>query len=230
LKDDTPISHLTSEENGTVFLELGVRMLGGKGGFGSQLRAAGGRMSAGKKTNNDSCRDLNGRRLRTLQEADRFVFFSSHPNHLILVLMNPYIRLDRMAEIIESHESSSSVQLANDKAKLESLERQLGISSAPTSSSAPIPTPAAGPSNSKPLTQAEEMVQVAQKRKKFDDAGFFETSREINDGVRNAVTAGKSYEYSLPFVEDRCSFSSVLHVYQVYSRNAKRPRSPPNPA
>lgn len=56
---------------GPIFLELGVRVRGGKGGFGSQLRAAGGRMSSGKNTNNDSCRDLNGRRLRTLQEAEK---------------------------------------------------------------------------------------------------------------------------------------------------------------
>ena len=56
-----------------ITLELGVRMLGGKGGFGSQLRAAGGRMSTGKATNVDSCRDLSGRRLSTIKEAKRYV-------------------------------------------------------------------------------------------------------------------------------------------------------------
>jgi hypothetical protein len=56
-----------------IRLELGVRMLGGKGGFGSQLRAAGGRMSTGKATNVDSCRDLSGRRLGTIKEAQRYV-------------------------------------------------------------------------------------------------------------------------------------------------------------
>jgi hypothetical protein len=68
----TKLSSLSpGEAGGDIYLELGVRFLGGKGGFGSQLRAAGGRMSSGKNTNNDSCRDLNGRRLRTLQEAKR---------------------------------------------------------------------------------------------------------------------------------------------------------------
>lgn len=52
-----------------ISLRLAPRLLGGKGGFGSQLRAAGGRMSSQKTSNNDSCRDLNGRRLSTLKEA-----------------------------------------------------------------------------------------------------------------------------------------------------------------
>ena len=56
-----------------VSLRLVPRMRGGKGGFGSQLRAAGGRMSSQKTSNNDSCRDLSGRRLSTIKEAKRRV-------------------------------------------------------------------------------------------------------------------------------------------------------------
>lgn len=54
-----------------VTLRLTPLILGGKGGFGSQLRAAGGRMSSQKTSNNDSCRDLNGRRLSTIKEAKK---------------------------------------------------------------------------------------------------------------------------------------------------------------
>ncbi|EZG01149.1 hypothetical protein H106_08489 [Trichophyton rubrum CBS 735.88] len=54
-------------------LRLSVRVCGGKGGFGSQLRAAGGRMSSRRKGNQDtntgSNRNLDGRRLRTVKEA-----------------------------------------------------------------------------------------------------------------------------------------------------------------
>ncbi|KAL2799637.1 hypothetical protein BJX66DRAFT_293355 [Aspergillus keveii] len=54
-------------------LRLSVPMCGGKGGFGSQLRAAGGRMSSRRKRNqgddNGSSRNLDGRRLRTVNEA-----------------------------------------------------------------------------------------------------------------------------------------------------------------
>jgi hypothetical protein len=56
-------------------MRLAPRVLGGKGGFGSQLRAAGGRMSSQKTNNKDSCRDLNGRRLSTIREAKRCVPF-----------------------------------------------------------------------------------------------------------------------------------------------------------
>ena len=59
-----------------VSLQLLPRLLGGKGGFGSQLRAAGGRMSSQKTSNNDSCRDLTGRRLSTIKEAKKCVVFT----------------------------------------------------------------------------------------------------------------------------------------------------------
>ncbi|KAJ2802094.1 hypothetical protein H4R20_003414 [Coemansia guatemalensis] len=55
--------------SGTPWLALRGRLLGGKGGFGSTLRSQGNRMSANKSNNYDDCRDLYGRRLRTLKEA-----------------------------------------------------------------------------------------------------------------------------------------------------------------
>jgi hypothetical protein len=59
-----------------VSVRLTPRVPGGKGGFGSQLRAAGGRMSSQKTSNNDSCRDLSGRRLSTVKEAKKCVILS----------------------------------------------------------------------------------------------------------------------------------------------------------
>lgn len=44
-------------------------MLGGKGGFGSMLRAIGAQIE--KTTNRDACRDLSGRRLRDINEEKR---------------------------------------------------------------------------------------------------------------------------------------------------------------
>ncbi|TFB05148.1 Telomere maintenance protein SDE2 [Trichoderma ghanense] len=70
---DTPIStYLASDEDEFLSLRLAIPLCGGKGGFGSQLRAAGGRMSSRKKQNQDdggSSRNLDGRRLRTINEA-----------------------------------------------------------------------------------------------------------------------------------------------------------------
>lgn len=68
------ISSLVSfDSDAFLSLRLSARLCGGKGGFGSQLRAAGGRMSSKKKRNqgenNGSSRNLDGRRLRTVTEA-----------------------------------------------------------------------------------------------------------------------------------------------------------------
>jgi hypothetical protein len=66
---DLTLNDLTS--NDFLTLRLTPPLCGGKGGFGSQLRAAGGRMSSRKKgqENSDSCRNLDGRRMRTVKEA-----------------------------------------------------------------------------------------------------------------------------------------------------------------
>ncbi|KAK4172551.1 telomere stability and silencing-domain-containing protein [Triangularia setosa] len=69
---NSPISALLSTpRDDFLSLRLSVPLCGGKGGFGSQLRAAGGRMSKRKKTQEDngSSRNLDGRRLRTITEA-----------------------------------------------------------------------------------------------------------------------------------------------------------------
>ncbi|GAW15766.1 hypothetical protein ANO14919_051860 [Xylariales sp. No.14919] len=67
------ISDLCNVDDDFVSLRLSLPLCGGKGGFGSQLRAAGGRMSSKKKRNqgdeNGSSRNLDGRRLRTVNEA-----------------------------------------------------------------------------------------------------------------------------------------------------------------
>lgn len=71
---DEPVSTLLSSPSDTFLsLRLTVPLCGGKGGFGSILRAQGGRMSSRKKKNqadaNASSRNLDGRRLRTVAEA-----------------------------------------------------------------------------------------------------------------------------------------------------------------
>jgi replication stress response regulator SDE2 len=73
-KSSAPISELLSTPHDDFLsLRLALPLCGGKGGFGSQLRAAGGRMSSKRKRNqgedNGSSRNLDGRRLRTVNEA-----------------------------------------------------------------------------------------------------------------------------------------------------------------
>jgi Silencing defective 2 N-terminal ubiquitin domain len=81
LPSQTPISTFlspTTQDAPLLPLHLSFPTRGGKGGFGSQLRAAGGRMSSRKRKNAlasdpnngvGSNRNLDGRRLRTITEA-----------------------------------------------------------------------------------------------------------------------------------------------------------------
>ncbi|WVQ93383.1 hypothetical protein IAU59_000452 [Kwoniella sp. CBS 9459] len=156
-----------------IELEVCARLRGGKGGFGSQLRAAGGRMSTGKATNVDSCRDLSGRRLGTIKEAQR------------------------QADLLESEATLRAQQQAANKAKLEALERKLGItpSEASSSSSSALATRrspdglTAGESEEGGKRRVEDvdLEELARKRYKFEDNKFLEESREINENVRSAV-------------------------------------------
>lgn len=67
-----PLSHFTTLES-FFRLRWNVRCLGGKGGFGSMLRAQGGKMTKkkGKKNENDtdSFRTLEGRRMKNVRKA-----------------------------------------------------------------------------------------------------------------------------------------------------------------
>jgi len=155
--DETPISALHGGEDSDpiVFLRLSARLHGGKGGFGSQLRAAGGRMSSQKTSNNDSCRDLNGRRLSTVKEAKK------------------------LAEYLEQEPQRQKAAQEATKAKLEALERRLGISSEVGVSE--------DPARSK--DKGKEPEPVAGKKHRFDDTEYLEQSEAIVDNVKSAVAA-----------------------------------------
>ncbi|CAH2097312.1 unnamed protein product [Euphydryas editha] len=56
------------QNNGNV-VRVFTKLVGGKGGFGSMLRAIGAQIE--KTTNREACRDLSGRRLRDINEEKR---------------------------------------------------------------------------------------------------------------------------------------------------------------
>jgi hypothetical protein len=60
----------------TVFIN--GTLLGGKGGFGANLRRQGGRMRAKKTTNFDACRDLSGRRLKTMKNSQHMAEYITY--------------------------------------------------------------------------------------------------------------------------------------------------------
>jgi len=106
-------------------------------------------MSSQKTSNNDSCRDLSGRRLSTIKEAKK------------------------LAEYLEHEPARKKAAAEAQRAKLEALERKLGIDGA------------AGPSSS-----GGDPAQVAGRKHRFDDTEYLEQSRELVDNVKSAVTAG----------------------------------------
>ncbi|KIM27561.1 hypothetical protein M408DRAFT_329996 [Serendipita vermifera MAFF 305830] len=101
-QSSTTLSDLCGDDQNIVSFRLTPSVLGGKGGFGSQLRAAGGRMSSQRTSNNDSCRDLSGRRLSTVKEAKK------------------------LAAYLESEPERKKAALEAQKAKLAALDKQLG--------------------------------------------------------------------------------------------------------
>ncbi|KAG7451025.1 uncharacterized protein BT62DRAFT_1071627 [Guyanagaster necrorhizus] len=152
LEDDAPLSILLNDST-FLTLRLTPRLLGGKGGFGSQLRAAGGRMSSQKTSNNDSCRDLSGRRLSTIKEAKK------------------------LAEYLGAEPERAAAKAEAQKAKLEALERKLGIE------------PRKGSSSGTSTPGQSEPTPLAGKKHRFDDTEYLEQSKELVDGVKNAVSA-----------------------------------------
>ncbi|KAJ3886581.1 telomere stability and silencing-domain-containing protein [Lentinula edodes] len=153
--EDTSLASLCENGTNLISLRLSPRVLGGKGGFGSQLRAAGGRMSSQKTNNNDSCRDLSGRRLSTLKEAKK------------------------LADYLESEPERLAAKAEAQKAKLEALERRLGIDN---------PSTGAGPSRTG-SSSTEQPAKLAGKKHRFDDTEYLEQSRELVDNVKSAVSA-----------------------------------------
>ncbi|GLT79764.1 hypothetical protein SLA2020_512410 [Shorea laevis] len=65
LKDDSVILHSDAT------LNLSLRLLGGKGGFGSLLRGAATKAGQRKTSNFEACRDMSGRRLRHVNAERR---------------------------------------------------------------------------------------------------------------------------------------------------------------
>jgi len=117
-------------------------------------------MSSQKTSNNDSCRDLSGRRLSTIKESKK------------------------LAAYLEGEPARKRAAAEAQKTKLEALEKKLGIT--PSNAAGDDELRA---STSK-LNDGGEPELLAGKKHRFDDTEYLEQSREIVDGVKSAVTAG----------------------------------------
>lgn len=88
-------------------IDILIPLLGGKGGFGSLLRAIGAQIE--KTTNRDACRDLSGRRLRDVK------------------------REDELKKLIALQEKLQEERKRRKKEKLEKLKKKIEVSSTSTS-------------------------------------------------------------------------------------------------
>lgn len=102
---------------------------------------------------------------------------------------------NRQAELLESEPALRAQAQAAEKAKLEALERKLGINAAESSED-----------GSKRKIEDVDLAELARKKHKFEDNKFLEESREINDNVRSAVSAGK-----YPPSVFKCTLSVLTH-------------------
>ena len=90
-------------------IQVNPRLVGGKGGFGSMLRALGSQIS--KTNNKEACRDLSGRRLRDINDEDRLKKYVAK-------------QAEREREAEEKHKAKMAKlkRLANDEAKHEFVD------------------------------------------------------------------------------------------------------------
>ena len=106
--------------------------------------------------------------------------------------------LGRLAEYIESEPERLAAKAEAQKAKLEALERKLGIEPSASSSKKP--------------GDAEPDV-LAGKKHRFDDTEYLEKSNELKEGVKNAVSAAllkkrKKAKLAHPTEESKDALSS----------------------
>lgn len=66
---DTALLHSMNPLEFPLNIQVRLLTLGGKGGFGANLKSQGGRNAWKKSDNFESCRDLSGRRIKTVNEA-----------------------------------------------------------------------------------------------------------------------------------------------------------------
>lgn len=122
-----PITSLLKNESDEILpLRLSAALCGGKGGFGSQLRAAGGRISSRKKRaqgdQNGSSRTLDGRRIRTVNEAKALAeYLAIRPE---MEKHEKDERRKRLEEIVKSTEARKADILAGKGGGTSRLDSQ----------------------------------------------------------------------------------------------------------
>jgi hypothetical protein len=132
-----------------------------------------------------------------------FVLVRCHRS--ITCSVSPRFCCSRLAEHLEQEPARKKAAAEAQRAKLEALERRLGIDASGAGSS----------SNGDP-------TQIVGRKHRFDDNEYLEQSRELVDNVKSAVTAGQFSFLRYLFFFPAFSFSIGILAFHHYS-----PISPP---
>lgn len=139
-------------------------------------------MSAGaRNTNNDSCRDLNGRRLGVLKEAKKLAEYlegeSERKRQMDEVQKKKYAKLEKML----GRAPRSEKDLAEAAERMADAGEEFDEGSA---------SPEAGPSRVNRRSATSAAGTAGSKRKeRIEDSEYIEQSREIVENVRSAVAS-----------------------------------------
>ncbi|KAK0540792.1 hypothetical protein OC835_000499 [Tilletia horrida] len=186
-----------------VVLRVHARMLGGKGGFGSMLRAAGGKMSAKQgQGNTDSCRDLNGRRLSVMKEAKALATYIENEPARLKALndaqQKKYAKLERMLgrqpkAAADFEEAARRLADAEEQGEEEVSDEDRGEGSSQSTASRSKggigSSGSGGPSFAGAAAKAPAPVAGIKRKERIEDREYVEQSREIVENVRSAVAA-----------------------------------------
>ncbi|KAI1318369.1 hypothetical protein EDD11_006707 [Mortierella claussenii] len=178
---------------------LSMRMSGGKGGFGSMLRAQGGRMSSQKSTNTDACRDLSGRRIKTVNDAKKMAeYVQQEPEREKARKETLKRKIEEKLEMAErptrkhrfedskffdeAEEQVEEVKSAVAASIKASMKTGSSSSSSSSSSSASSPTAAGnGKGKGKAIEALEKKKPMAKSLGMWDDMSDYESSEEEDE-------------------------------------------------
>ncbi|SOV01474.1 uncharacterized protein UDID_00949 [Ustilago sp. UG-2017a] len=187
----SPSSHISTlhshnDDSHPVVLQIRALLPGGKGGFGSMLRSQGGKMSSGSRnTNNDSCRDLNGRRLGVVKEAKKLAEYlqgeSERKRQMDEAQKKKYAKLEKML----GRAPKSEKDLAEAAERMADAGEVFGSEDGSRS-----PELQAGSSKRAVYGGSGGSGVAGVKRKEIiEDSQYVEQSREIVENVRSAVAS-----------------------------------------
>ena len=151
------------------------------------LRSQGGKMSAGaRNSNNDSCRDLNGRRLGVLKEAKKLAEYlegeSERKRQMDEAQKKKYAKLEKML----GRAPRSEKDLAEAAQRMADAGEEFDEGSA---------SPEAGASRqvdrrlANSAGTSSEGFAGSKRKERIQDSEYIEQSREIVENVRSAVAS-----------------------------------------